>query len=353
VLYSTNARGYTAICVATLLLMQLLLDLRERPSMAKWTAVVVVATLGMWTVPVMLYAATGLALWFAVSAYVGDTSERRRDLIRVGLATVAVAVLTTLCYAPILVRGGATPLVWNQWVKPGPWSAFLAELPGGMSGVLRAWRMGMPLIVAIVALACAAFGARAAWSRRAYRVPMSLAMAIGCVLVLVAVHRVPYTRVWLFLLPLAALWAGLGLTSAVSRLGRVTYLGAPALALGLAFSVVARRSVLTSRETGTLRDAAAITAYLAPMLKPGDRVMTTVPGTLPLEYAFIRARLSNSHLKGPPNSTGALYVVVNTGEGVRFEVDSNPAATSVVQPQLLKTFPGAEVYLMAKPDPPK
>jgi hypothetical protein len=186
-------------------------------------------------------------------------------------------------------------------------------------------------------------------------------MAIGCTVVLLATHRVPYARVWIFLFPLAALWAGLGLMTAVSRLSSLRSSGqalraavlAPALAVVLAFSLVIRRSVLTSRETGTLRDAAAITAYLGPTLKPGDRVVTTVPGNVPLEYAFVRAGLGNSYLKGAPNSAGALYVVVNTGEGVRFEVDSNPAATSVVQPRLLKTFPGAEVYLMAKPGSPK
>jgi 4-amino-4-deoxy-L-arabinose transferase-like glycosyltransferase len=367
VLFSTNARGYTLICVATLLLVQLLLDLRERPSLAKWAGVVVVTTLGMWTMPTMLYPAVGLALWFLALAYRRDTSVPRHDPMHVVVATLATAALTVACYAPILFREGASPLVANGWIKPSTWSAFFAELPAGAAGVLRAWRLGLPLLVAIGLGACTVYGARVAWSHRVYRVPMSLAMAIGCAVVLLATHRVPYARVWIFLLPLAALWAGLGLVTAVSRLSSLPLpsslrssgqalrpaLLAPALAVVLAFSLVIRRSVLTSRETGTLRDAAAITAYLGPTLKPGDRVVTTVPGNVPLEYAFVRAGLGNSYLKGAPNSAGALYVVVNTGEGVRFEVDSNPAATSVVQPRLLKTFPGAEVYLMAKPGSPK
>jgi hypothetical protein len=353
VLYSTNARGYTMVCVATLLLVQLLLDLRERPYFGRWVGVVVVTTLGMWTVPTMLYPAAGLALWFAMSAYVGDTGGGRRDLMRLTLAVLATAALTLASYAPVLFREGASPIVANGWVKPSPWSAFFAALPAGAAGVLRAWRMGMPIIVAIGAAGCAAFGARVAWTRRGYRVPISLAMAAACAVVLLAMHRVPYARVWIFLLPLAALWAGLGLVAAVSRIGRVRSIGAPALVMALAFSLVIRESVLMSRETGTLRDATAIAAYLGPQLKPGDRVLTTVPGNVPLEYAFVRAGLGNSYLKGAPSSTGAFYVIVNTGEGVSFEVDSNPATTTIVQPRLLKTFPGAEVYLMAKPDAPK
>ena len=40
--YSTNARGYTMICLASLLLANALLSLRERPSTAQWSVVVVV-----------------------------------------------------------------------------------------------------------------------------------------------------------------------------------------------------------------------------------------------------------------------------------------------------------------------
>jgi hypothetical protein len=80
--YSTNARGYTMICLASLLLANALLTLRERSSMAQWSVVVVVTALGMWTVPVMLYPAGGLALWFVLSALREDTSQPRSDLAR-------------------------------------------------------------------------------------------------------------------------------------------------------------------------------------------------------------------------------------------------------------------------------
>ena len=66
VLYSTNARGYMLICLATLLLIWLGDRLLDAERLSQWAAIVVIGALGMWTAPVMLYPLGAMSLWLLV-----------------------------------------------------------------------------------------------------------------------------------------------------------------------------------------------------------------------------------------------------------------------------------------------
>lgn len=350
--YSTNARGYTMICLASLLLANALLTLRERSSMAQWSVVVVVTALGMWTVPVMLYPAGGLALWFVLSALREDTSQPRSDLARLVLAGLAATILTVLLYSPILAKDGLAPLTGNSFVRASAWWVFFREISLSIKPTFAASTMGYPIVISVLIAICAVVGLVEERKTSGLRVSMAGSMYVWCGLVLLVTHRTPFFRVWLFLVAPVALLAGHGMMRIGSRLPaiprRVTaYDGglAVTLAIALALVVMLTHGVDRSRDTGTLRDAKQITKGLSGSLRPGDRVFAPIPSNAPLAFYFAQAGLDPAYLSSVPTDSSRVYVVVNTDEGFALNTSLRERLLQkYTKARLVGRYPSAEVY---------
>jgi hypothetical protein len=142
-------------------------------------------------------------------------------------------------------------------------------------------------------------------------------------------HVVPYERVWLFALPLYLMIAAAGLVRMISllqslRARAVLAYGAAIAVVGvLTWQVLADRQVEQSIETGTLREAPALTAFLKDRLMQEDRVLAWCPSDRPLEYYFRHEGISGHHLvasigwrKDEPHWHGTrLLAVVNQAHG--------------------------------------
>jgi hypothetical protein len=257
--------------------------------------------------------------------------------------------LTAFLYRPVVATAGLEALIANGFVAPTAWPKFFGELLQGIPDVYRHWRMGLPALLAVPVVAFALIGIvvslSSSWALR--RTSLLATMYIWCAAVLLLTHRVPYTRVWLWALPLAALLVGLGAVATVAQLRPDRRIAVRDLVLGaalvLAVATYATRAVPRSRETGTLRDGAAIAATLDGILRPLDRVLAPTPANAPLEYHFIRAGMDTSYLSGQPRPGGRLFFVLNTGEG--FVLDSTAAEFA----ELVAEFPAAEVYILHSP----
>ncbi|HEY4133357.1 MAG TPA: glycosyltransferase family 39 protein [Gemmatimonadaceae bacterium] len=357
ILYSTNARGYSLVGCATLTMLLLLLRLRERASRRDWIGVVIAATLGVWAIPVMLYPAGGLALWFLWSAFSGDTSNGRNDIRRLIVAVAGTAVATAVVYSPVILAQGVHPIVGNSFVTASTWSAFVRDLSAAVPDLWSSWSIGVPRIITLALLVLAIVGEVASRRDRRRRVSVAGAMSLWCVVLLLATHRVPFVRVALFALPLVALLSGLGITTLLSQVARVKQsqniiaAGSIAPAVLLSVSVVISRAVLASTETGTLRDAPAITQFLATTLHPGDRVLAPVPSSAPLEYYFVRSGLDASYLTAEPKVDGNVYLVVNVAEGftINSPLHGEPFLQRFNDASLLRGFPATSTGAAATP----
>ena len=140
-----------------------------------------------------------------------------------------------------------------------------------------------------------------------------------CALVLVATRRPPPARVLLFLMPLFFVFVGRGIALGVEwasrrRPGRVPVACATvALLFAIVFgaSVVRRRVVFRTPETGTLADAPMIVRYLLGDMREGDRIVVMNPSDPPLDYYLLRIgdrRLDEINARA---GAGRVYVVVN------------------------------------------
>ena len=308
--YSTNARGYTLVALATVCLVALGVHLRASGTTVGWTAFALVGGLGLWTIPTMLYALVTVAAWLAA---VGSS---RMLVRRVLPAVVAALAIAAVLYLPIVATSGVHSLTDNSFVAPRTLSYVAHHLPSSLGATFRRWHRDEPAAIWIP-LALAFVGA-CAFHRRLSRFAVAPALGVVAALPLVLAQRVvPFERTWLYVLPLALMTASAGVVAAARRLPRfeaVMTLVAVALAASLGGEAAASRAVYRSEDTSTFRDAPAVAAFVERIVQPGDRVLAAPPADQILEYYLDEAGLDGGTLLyGDPGSARRLFAVVKEG----------------------------------------
>jgi hypothetical protein len=344
--YSTNARGYTLLAACTAVCLLAAASIAEGAGRSSWAALVLAAVLGCFAIPIMVYAFGGTLLWLAWSLRVRG-QELRTTFLRPAAAALGVTgVLVALLYLPVIVVSGPSAIVANEFLTPLPFGELVEGLPAHARETAATWVRDLPLAVALV-LGASLLASLVAW-RRLGRFPPPLVPLVAWTLVVVAFQRViPYTRVWLFLLPAlavavcappghlvdrrAARWAALPATLAVLVLG--------------SWAVVAGDTVRTSRETGALLDAPAVAQALGPLLRPGDAVVA--PGSdVILQVYLERAGVDPSPLFDDERA-GRVFLVTNVlgGQTVADVLDDAglPQGTGT---EVVRRWPSATLYVV-------
>lgn len=334
VLYSTNARGYTLVVLAFLLLVLSAARILRGARTSEWLAFAIVAALGLWTIPVMLYPLGAVSLWLALSFAVAE-EPRRADLGRLGRALALAALLTLVLYAPVLSHDGLSALTRNKFVAATGWYQFLGELPSSFREAFASWSQGVWLIVYLVLAACAVVAVRRHRSVSRFPVGLPLAAYVWCAWLLAVNHRAPFARVWLWFLPVLAALGGAGLLLLSEGRPRARALVPSRLAafivaitIALATSVVLSRAVPLSLDTGTYRDASRAADLLARAIGPTDRVLVSLPTNAPLAFYLEQKGLSSSVMERDERAAGRVYVVVDEAEHQTLDA---VAARSIVR----------------------
>ena len=363
ILYSTNARGYSMVVLAFLLLVIVGARIVEGATASDWLALALLGALGTWTIPTMLYPFGAVVLWIGLSL-LADGRSRRRDVRRLGAAVVISALLTLALYSPILQREGVAALTRNKFVASSGWFEFFSQLPATLGDAVASWSLGISPIVSLLLALCAVVALARHASLSRFRVGLPLAVFVWCAWLLAVNHRAPFARVWIWMLPLVAALAGAGvlhLTAGRKRLGRLVEqrftMLIVAFALAAATSVVVSRAVLLSLETGTFRDAPQAAAILARTLGRGDRVLTAIPTNAPLAYYLDQLGVADNMLTNDERGAAHIVAVVNQAEGQTLD---DVAGRSIVHdsthfsdPRLLAQLPASALVIFDRRDASK
>jgi dolichyl-phosphate-mannose-protein mannosyltransferase len=353
--YSTNARGYTLLALCFGLLLALGTRLLRTSDQAEWLAFAALGAIGVFTVPVMLYAFGAVATWLGLSFLLAR--EWRLLLRRLLPSVAAAALLAAIAYAPIVVASGLSSLVDNEFVRSLPWSTFLDAFPESLESVWKGWNrdVWLPVEGALVV----GFVAALIFHRRVGRVtvPPALAALAFIAAAVVAQRVVPFERVWLFLLPLYLLTAAAGvlyllrpLTSRVGGEATAAIVLVLVLAGSLAGNAVATQSVSESEDTSTFRNSEQVAAFLADRLRSGDKILVAPPADAILEYQLSRLGLDPAELLywSQRGDTARFYVVVKKGLGeytlAEVLADDRLAGVRIGEPRILGRYEEARVY---------
>jgi len=240
----------------------------------------------------------------------------------------------------------------NEFVEPRTWGALLDLFPDHVADTFGTWTRDIPLAAAIILGAGLLAGIVASpWISR-FPVPVVVTVVVWALAVVAAQRVIPYTRVWLFLIPLtAATTAGFygWLLERRPWATRAAPVVAVAVALVGSLLVLDADSVRESRETGALLDAPAIAALLAENVEPADRILATGSDTI-LQYYLERDGIDAAPLLYTNEPRDRTYIVVNTLGGQTLD-DLLAELDDVEErkpPELLRTFDSGAVYLVRR-----
>jgi hypothetical protein len=358
-LYSTNARGYSMMVLAFLILVLIAARLIRAPNRRLWIGFILTAAIGVWTIPVMLYPIGAVALWLALNLLV---EGRRGDLPILAASLAAAAVLALLAYAPVFSHAGVGAVVRNQYVAATEWTQFLNDMAGSGWSTIKSWGLGLPPVSSVALFAAAIVGLIRLNRASTFRVGLPLAAFVWSAWLLVATHVAPYPRMWLWCVPVVATLAAVGLLDGLEGSKRLAGIAkrvpllATVLATGAAASVAVSRAVLLNRDTGTFVEASETARQLKSVLREGDRVIAAIPTSGPLAYYFDRYGIDSLHLKIDEADASRLFVVVNEGERETLDAvveGATPGDTSHFRMTIIARRPLSTLYLFERRDAPK
>jgi hypothetical protein len=353
--YSVNGRGYTLLAFLFLVLSILALYLKRTDNAAGWVAFTALGSLGMYTVPVMVYPLAMLAAWLLLMALAKECClTTGRMLRRITVVVLGTIGLTFLLYLPVLLVSGPARLFSNPYVRSIDTEVWSERLVREAPDTWAEWNVNLhpALVVALVLglLMSLMLHRRIAGQR----VPLVAGLATA--IFLVAIQQVvPPPRVWLFVLPIYLLMS-LAAWQEVLRwlvprphLRRVLW-GAmvSVVTIWTAFGTF-RAEFLISRglETETLREAPQVAAFLKTALRSGDAVLYRPPSSRALLYEMQAAGLVDKVARDATEARRVL-VVVNTLRGqqtVESALQSGGISASMYeQPRLIRQWDHASDY---------
>jgi hypothetical protein len=309
--FSADGRGYTMVCVFSLLLIVASRYLLEHPSAPAWALWAIVAALGFYAIPIMLYPAGTAAVWLIVSSRGMEPEARRRFRADLGWSIALTGVLTTLLYLPVLIASGWRPLFSNGWVQAKSFAYLFAHFPENVSSTWRMWTANVP--APLVWILAVGFGAALLLHRRipGYGFPIPFAAALSIAPLLLVQRVVPYERVWLFLLPLCAAVSAAGLWLALRTLAGRSSRASAAIALAcLSIACIPDLRGTRAAHGAGLPKVEDAVIWMKTRLAPDDAVLVNGFGWSPLTYYFRQHRVS---LVSRPSSCNAESLVYTSG----------------------------------------
>lgn len=318
--YSANARGYTLICLFTLLVAWLAGYLIRQPNRLAWGLLALCASLGFYTIPIMLYPFGMVVVWLILSALLRDVRTESRAGFWASLAAclATTALLTGLFYLPVVINSGVGALIHNEYIQPQDSAGLGEQILSRVVSTAEQWKAQTPAFLAPLSLA--GFALSLVLHRRvsSYRAPLQMAALIWIALALALQRVAPLARVWLFLLPLYLIWATAGFYALLKLLlPRRFHPHATLLLLVLAPLTPGVSLAQMSANPAAFAGAGepgveeALALYFRENLRPGDLVVVQAPMAAPLEYYFRRYRLPLEAFERERGDVHRLLVLVS------------------------------------------
>lgn len=192
--FSARARGYTLVALFFLAGFVVATHLRARSSKTGWVLLTILFTLGMYTIPTMLFGFFIVATWMLVTC---EKGRHRATLLRLGLTAGAIAGCSVLLYLVPILRTGLPEL------PQGSLTEFPGRLLGRLQETLACWTGDLPLplqglfgLSVIAALLSLRKERQTAW--------ILVSVVAGSLLPMVAQGVIPPQRVFSFLFPIFA-----------------------------------------------------------------------------------------------------------------------------------------------------
>lgn len=356
--YSADARGYSLVMAFTLGLYLIGGVLLRRDSKPGWAALVLLASAGLFTIPVMAYPISALIVWLALSFLAGVTREgypRGVFLTRLVMSGLGIAVLTLALYSPILIVSGPEALFANSFVRSNSWADYLQSLPDWLSMLWGEWRWHMPGWMGAGVMLLALLGTALHRRVSGLKIPPQVGVGLLILPVVLLQRPEPNPRPWLFLAPLLLVWAGAGAAWLADQL---RYRWTERLAVGIVLAIAlwlgaakfTRDWPFLAGEKGRLEQ---VGAYLAAHAEADDLYLVVFPVDPQIWYHLIRYGVENPTLKYKGKEYARAWAVVDevTGQSLQQVLANReelPACSTMQEMQWVEQIERVQIYICTR-----
>lgn len=348
--YSTNARGYTTLALITLLLWSLGTYLKGHKDRFAWLLFSVLAAVGFYTLPVMLYPYGIILTWMILSNLSGDRGNDYQDrwsmirhLLFSGLVTV---VLTLVLFLPIFIYSGINSVFNNPFVEPLPWGDFQQTLPIRLQETWEDWSVNIPVLGWAFLMAGVVFSLTFHRWICLQRVSLQVSSLVWIILLLIVQRPNAWGKIWTYLYAPLMIWASAGLLAllkdlSVWRWKAPTFQAVIALgALVLALLNGGLYALLVAPNVTEVKEVERSVTYLKEHIKEGEIIVISPPNDAAFWYYAKRQQL--------PENT---YFSYKDFEYTRGYVLVSPNYDQTIESVLKERGPGKYPCVVTDPIP--
>ena len=224
--YSTHARGYTIMILLGLLLSIESLSYIEKPTIKRLFFISIIASIGMLTMPSMLFLIAGIYTWIIFLLIKNKQSIKNIFINFVLPATFFTAFFTIVFYIPVIIESnGIDTILSNRFVTSEPWNIFINKVIPHLKGTFSHFNGNIPNIVVYSGLISLIVGLFASQKEKKWELFFLLiSLLLGAGVIFVLKHKIPFSRTWIYLLPFIYIVAGYGIDYIVNKISAKLYI---------------------------------------------------------------------------------------------------------------------------------
>jgi hypothetical protein len=310
--------------------------------------------------PVMIYPILCSTAWIVVSLVIDKKSLYViiiKFLVPFALLTSAITTLMYLpvIYATAILNNGITNafdlLLNNNYVQIGNFRDFSLEFLYHLNTSVRVIFRDIPLILLISIILLILIGIVVEYRQKNFimsKILASFLLLTGGLLLLS--RNIPYTRTWIYLIPVLALAADRGahfIWSRSSQRGKGIFeIVALCGALAVVVNLVASGNLRNYSDTGTFEDGKVLGEELARRIGPGDQaIISGIPADRPVGYYMWHAStFGKPDTRAMTNSGVAnrsIFIVI-PNDRLKLEMKSQHPILVERDDSLLTIYPNAQ-----------
>ena len=262
-----------------------------------------------------------------------------------------------MLYSGIILNEGLDAIVGNRFVAAEPLGTFLIGTPGAVADVLQHWSRGVPPILAGLGLVSVGVGLAVQRGRgKSEWMLLLTALAVGAGIVMLMSRNWGEPRIWLWVVPLLSITAGVGVVEIGRRIAKRRHAGLGVVAgsvwaVAMSSQLLLAQPVRASLETGAFPEVDEVFSGIIEQYRLGDGIVGDFVSVEPLRY-YLR-RWSETHEPPPRTALERIWIIVNRNdEGRAAEVRSRLArmgAPALEDSNPALTIGNVTVYLLGRP----
>ncbi|MFC1567179.1 glycosyltransferase family 39 protein, partial [bacterium] len=354
--YSVDARGYNILILIFYLLLALVLYLRSNNNLFVWLLFSVIASLGFYTIPLMLYPYSVLIVLVLENLFNLDNKERKKYCVYLLISILLTIILTFVLYLPVIISFGVKQIIDHPWTISNQLSFihfFERLLPAGYS-LISEWNSNFSFVVkGIIFVGYLLLLFLHKKILRFKKGILIITSACFLLLIIITFQRIiPPNRAWLFLFPLYISFGCMGVIIALKNIftkyqkinsNLIIKSLVPIFLLIGTFHTI--KNFKTQDYGGIFRDAKKVTDFLKKNLNENSCVIFVGKNGSPLVYYFNKIDVSLNYLYPKKiEKCKEIYIVKNSVKSLNKLLIDIDFPQNDVDLKEIRTFTKASVY---------